>query len=566
MPNIYTYVDYTGYLAEVMESDLNFAGDWRSTANYYRYDVVNYGFARYVCTTANTNQAPPSDLQFNGYWSIITFTSTGTGSSGTNAGGGASVQMVQDVYSLAYRAYNIALTGTDLPTPGAVDPWVMQWIGHTYNIARTGTNAAADAQDAADSADMWGRTAYHLGVAGTNAANSADRWGRDAYSLAVSGTNAAAAAQAAADSAWSYAGQAWNIATAGTNAADQAYSLALQALYTAWTGTDTGGGGGSGTVPTWVMEWIGHTYNLAVYGTSAANTAQAMATAAQLDAYSAWQYAGQAWGIAVAGTNAANQAYSLAMQALEMAWTGTDTPTPGPGGGSGTVPAWVMDWLAQTYNLGTAGTDAANSADSWGRDAFHLAVTGTTAAAAAQATATEALNLANTLSTIQNYGHPGTLTAFVGQVPGWKTDIELTIRDGVVTDVGNSRYSIELFDHYEVGPVGTISGDLEFGDRWDGTGRILGWSNPYPSDFSTESQIGMMGGAMVEFVTDGTYGIDMSSVLNAGTGWTEPWIVNIQGYRIAGTETFESFSTGVVYGTNFTAAIGQGWSGTVGFY
>ena len=78
MPNIYTYVDYTGFLSEVAESELNFAGNWSSTSNYYRFDVVTYGEARYVCTTANTNTAPPYDRQFSTYWSIIAFTSTGT--------------------------------------------------------------------------------------------------------------------------------------------------------------------------------------------------------------------------------------------------------------------------------------------------------------------------------------------------------------------------------------------------------------------------------------------------------------------------------------------------------
>jgi len=576
MPNIYTFVDTTGLLSEVFESDLNFSGNWRSSANYYRYDVVDYGVARYVCTTANTNTAPPVDLQFTAYWSLIAFTSTGTGSSGTNSGGGVdNTQMVQDVYSLAYRAYNIALTGTDLPTPGSLDPWVMQWIGHTYNIARAGTNAA-------NSADMWARDAYHLAVAGTNAANSADRWARDAYSLAVDGTNAA-------HSADSWGRDAFSIAVTGTNAANQAYSIALQALYAAWDGTN------SSNFPAWVLDWLGQTYNLAVAGTNAANavdttarialnTAWAGTDAAHSadswgrDAFSiavagtnaadqAWAYAGQAWSIAVAGTNAANQAYSLALQALYTAWTGTDTPTPGPGGGSGTVPGWVMDWLGQTYNLSVAGTNAANSADSWGRDAFSLAVVGTNAAAAAQLTATTALNLANTLSTIANYGHPGTLTAFVGQVPGWKTDIELTIHDGVVTDVGNSRYSIEQFVNYNIGPIGTIAGDLGGGDRWDGTGRIMSSSYPPPavSDITSSRSEGLTGGAMVMFVAnDGTYGQDL--VLDYGTGWDSPWIVNVTGYRIAGTESFESFSTGVVYGTNFTAAIGYGWSGTVGFY
>jgi len=310
MPNIYTYVDYTGFLSEVVESDLNFAGTWRSTANYYRYDVVDYGAARYVCTTANTNTAPPFDRQFTTYWSIIAFTSTGTGSSGTNTGGGASVKMVEDVYSLAYRAYNIALTGTDLPTQGSLDPWVMQWIGHTYNIAR----------------------------AGTDAAHSADKWGRDAFSIAVAGTNAA-------NSAWSYAGQAWTIAVAGTDAAasaqaaaNQADSIAHQALDMAWAGTNLPHSV-AGTVPKWVMDWLGQTYNIAVAGTNAANDAwdyagQAWTLAvagtntaetASTNAASANTTAVQAFNIAVAGTNAANQSYSLATSALNTAWNGTSS-------------------------------------------------------------------------------------------------------------------------------------------------------------------------------------------------------------------------------------------------
>lgn len=78
MLNIYTYVDYTGFISEVAEENLNFAGNWSSAPNYYRFDVVTYGEVRYVCTTANTNTAPPYDRQFSASWSIITFTSTGT--------------------------------------------------------------------------------------------------------------------------------------------------------------------------------------------------------------------------------------------------------------------------------------------------------------------------------------------------------------------------------------------------------------------------------------------------------------------------------------------------------
>lgn len=356
MSNIYTYVDYTGFLSEVFESSLNFAGDWRSTAHYYRFDVVTYGAARYVCTTANINSTPPFDLQFNQFWSIIAFTSTGTGSSGTNTGGGGggggvdNTQMVQDVYSLAYRAYNIALTGTTLPTPGSVAPWVLQWIGHTYNIARAGT-------DAAHSADMWGRDAFSIAVNGTNAANAANSYAGQAWTIAVAGTTAASVAQSSADAA---------------------YSLARQALTTAWTGTDLP----TATTAKWVMDWIGQTYNLATAGTTAASSADS--------------WARDAYGMAVTGTNAAsaaqaaaNSAYSLATTALNTAWAGTSASALAP---------WVVQWIGQTYNLAVAGTNAANSADTWGRDAFSLAVAGTNAAAAAQATANTALALAGSSS------------------------------------------------------------------------------------------------------------------------------------------------------------------------
>lgn len=293
--NIYTYVDSLGFLREISETQLNFAGNWLSTITYNVNDVVIHNLARYICTGSNAGQEPPKTLQFDAFWSVLAFTSTGTGSSnsGTNSGSGASVQMVEDVYSLAYRAYTVALTGTDLPVPGAgsVPAWFTQWVGHTYNIA----------------------------VAGTTAAHSSDRWGRDAFGLAVT----------------------------GTNSANQAYSLALHALETAWAGTN------SSNFPAWVMPWIGQTYNLARSGTNAAaavdttarialNTAWAgtdaaheadswgrdafgLAVAGTNAAHSAWDYAGEAWAIAVAGTDAANAASSLAHTALDTAWTGTNT-------------------------------------------------------------------------------------------------------------------------------------------------------------------------------------------------------------------------------------------------
>jgi hypothetical protein len=136
----------------------------------------------------------------------------------------------------------------------------------------------------------------------------------------------------------------------------------------AWTGDFTVPVLAGSSVPTWwVMDWIAQTYNLATAGTNAVMGDQALAQAA--------------YDIAVNGTNAADQSYSLAQQALEAAWAGTNAEL---------VPPWVMDWLAQTYNIATAGTDAAaaaltaaHGADSWARDAFGIAVSGTNAANAA---------------------------------------------------------------------------------------------------------------------------------------------------------------------------------------
>ena len=531
MPNIYTYVDNTGHLAEVFESDLNFSGEWSPDENYYRFDVVTYESARYVCTSAVSVEAPPSNLQFSSYWSIIAFTSTGTASSGTISGDYASLTMAQDVYSLAYRAYSIALTGTDLPTPGAVAPWVLAWIGHTYNIATAGTNAANsawsyagqayniavagtnaanqanayagqayniavagtnaanqtditariawslsnvgtnavnqtdttariawslanDGTTAAASADMWGRTAYHLGVSGTNAANQVNTVAFQAYDVAVAGTNAAnqvntvafqaydiaVAGTNAANAAWNYAGQAYNIAVAGTNAAsvaqssaDAAYSLALNALYTAWTGTDLpASGGGSGTVPGWVMDWLGHTYSIATAGTNAANQvntvafqAYDIAVAGTTAANSADMWGRTAYHLGVTGTNAADQAYSLALNALYMAWVGTDTPV--GGGGSGSFPPWVMEWIGHTYNIAVAGTNAANQVNTVAFQAYNIAVAGTNAANLAYSLATTALQTA----------WVGTTTPSAGTLYVLKTGDTMT---GTLSLAGNPTY------------------------------------------------------------------------------------------------------------------------------
>jgi len=88
----------------------------------------------------------------------------------------------------------------------------------------------------------------------------------------------------------------------------------------------------------------------------------------------------QAYSLAETGTNAAAAALAIANQALALS-------------GTNSVGAF-MPLLQQAYNLGVAGTTAANSADMWGRDAFSLAVAGTNAADQAYALADQALTTA----------------------------------------------------------------------------------------------------------------------------------------------------------------------------
>ena len=77
------------------------------------------------------------------------------------------------------------------------------------------------------------------------------------------------------------------------------------------SGTNSGG-----FVPSWVMSWIGQTFNIAVAGTNTANQALALATTGT-------NIADSALTLAVAGTNAADQAYLLAQLAYNLAIRGT---------------------------------------------------------------------------------------------------------------------------------------------------------------------------------------------------------------------------------------------------
>jgi hypothetical protein len=95
-----------------------------------------------------------------------------------------------------------------------------------FNLAVTGTNAAAAAQSTATSA-------FSIAVIGTNAAATALSTANSAYTIAVAGTDAATVAQLTANNAF-------NLAASATIASGAASDLALAAYHLAQIGTNTG--------------------------------------------------------------------------------------------------------------------------------------------------------------------------------------------------------------------------------------------------------------------------------------------------------------------------------------
>lgn len=116
-----------------------------------------------------------------------------------------------------------------------------------YNLAVTGTNAAAAAQSTANTALSEATSAFSIAVIGTNAAsaaqstattalgtaNTALSTANSAFSIAVAGTNAAAVAQLTANNAT-------NLATSALNSASGASDFSLAAYHLAQIGTNTG--------------------------------------------------------------------------------------------------------------------------------------------------------------------------------------------------------------------------------------------------------------------------------------------------------------------------------------
>ena len=222
-------------------------------------------------------------------------------------------------------------------------------------------------------------------------------------------------------------------------------------------------------------------------------------------------------------------------------------------GGSSGAPSASNKFVTQNDSILANGAEARRFASG----AYDLAVVGTNAASTAQQSADSAQAQIATISTIILVAQSGTYSTLVAQVPNWKSDVPVTVQNGVVTAVGASRYNYVDFRNEPIGLAGTAIGQLATGFTWNGTSVIQsGVSNEYEAGVFQHDPIFRM--PADEFYGSGTLGRN-ELYLNRGTGWAASWDIQ-ESFAIMGTEAFEEYDIGPFVPINGTG--GYGWTGT----
>jgi hypothetical protein len=155
------------------------------------------------------------------------------------------------------------------------------------------------------------------------------------------------------------------------------------------------------------------------------------------------------------------------------------------------------------------------------------------------------------LEDILGVGFSGTSTMYVGQVYSGGADIELVVVNGVVTSQVMPYYAWTDFTVSATGSVSSFVGQ----SSWGGAGTIV-------VDLLTGTRIAA--DDFMEAYTVGTIN-DQGGTISSGTGWFSSALIQDNLIHVYGSETFEAYTVGTVYGTGVSGTLdgGFGWAGTI---
>jgi hypothetical protein len=279
--------------------------------------------------------------------------------------------------------------------------------------------------------------------------------------------------------------------------------------------------------------------------------------------------------LAEAGTAAAAAGIGLANQALTLAQSGTID--------ANDAALFTLAWTGTAtanvaYGMGQAGTAAAAAGINLANTALVLAEAGTLAAAIAQSTANsanvtanQALYTANVLSVLVG-SHigvlPGTNLLYTSQVRNAdRTDIQITVFDGVIVGVGTSSYGVETFENYALGTIyGNQLGNLGAMSSWYGSASLIGPNqNPVMALTAFQGTDGFVGYALgTVFVAGTNLGfqasplLPLAGTLSGGYNWGSAWTAGTVALNYS-EDNLMSYSAGSIVWTTGSLNGGTNW-------
>lgn len=159
----------------------------------------------------------------------------------------------------------------------------------------------------------------------------------------------------------------------------------------------------------------------------------------------------------------------------------------------------------------------------------------------------------DSIEDILGQGFSGTSSMYVGQVYSGGADIELVVVNGMVTSQVLPYYA---WNDFCVGVCTTGSVSSFVGQSgWGGAGTVvvdlLNGTRIAADDFMDAYVVGTI--------------TNQGGTISSGTGWASSALIQDNLIRVYGSETFEAYTVGTVYGTGVSGTLdgGFGWAGTI---